>query len=147
MNCVAIRREVHSPFRRAFTLIELLLVLVIIAVLAAIVVPKMAGRTEDAKKKATTGSIAGIKTALETFEIDNGRFPSSEEGLRALVDPPAGMTNWHGPYVDRQHIAGDAWGNPFVYKYPGTQNPNEFDLSSLGPDGRESADDITNWQQ
>ena len=72
-----------GKFHKAFTLIELLLVLVIIAVLAAIVVPKMAGRTEDAKIKATKGSIAGIKTALDTFEVDNGRYPSSEEGLRA----------------------------------------------------------------
>jgi general secretion pathway protein G len=133
-------------FQKAFTLIELLLVLVIIAVLAAIVVPKMAGRTEDAKIKATKGSIAGIKTALETFEVDNGRFPSNEEGLGALLNAPAGMDNWHGPYVDKQQIQADAWGNAFQYKYPGQQNANGFDLSSMGPDGRESNDDITNWQ-
>jgi general secretion pathway protein G len=131
---------------KAFTLIELLLVLVIIAVLAAVVVPKMVGRTEDAKIKATKGSIAGIKTALETFEVDNGRFPTTEEGLQALVNAPAGMNEWHGPYVDKQHIAADAWGNPFQYRYPGPQNPSGFDLSSFGPDGRESQDDITNWQ-
>ena len=135
-----------GKFHKAFTLIELLLVLVIIAVLAAIVVPKMAGRTEDAKIKATKGSIAGIKTALDTFEVDNGRYPSSEEGLGALLNAPAGMTNWHGPYVDKQQIQADAWGNPFQYRYPGQQNANSFDLSSTGPDGRESNDDITNWQ-
>ena len=141
MNRVRGVRALH----RAFTLIELLLVLVIIAVLAAVVVPKMVGRTEDAKIKATKGSIAGIKTALETFEVDNGRFPSTEEGLQALVNPPPGMPNWHGPYVDKQNIAADAWGNPFQYRYPGQQNANGFDLSSTGPDGRESNDDITNW--
>ena len=142
MNRVRGVRALH----RAFTLIELLLVLVIIAVLAAVVVPKMVGRTEDAKIKATKGSIAGIKTALETFEVDNGRFPSTEEGLQALVNAPPGMPNWHGPYVDKQNIAADAWGNPFQYRYPGQQNANGFDLSSTGPDGRESNDDITNWQ-
>ena len=141
MNRVRSVRALH----RAFTLIELLLVLVIIAVLAAVVVPKMVGRTEDAKIKATKGSIAGIKTALETFEVDNGRFPSTEEGLQALVNAPPGMPNWHGPYVDKQNIAADAWGNPFQYRYPGQQNANGFDLSSTGPDGRESNDDITNW--
>ena len=87
------RRRVFAA--RAFTLIELLLVLVIIAVLAAVVVPKMVGRTEDAKIKATVGSIGGIKTALETFEVDNGRFPTSKEGLMALVNAPGGLTNWH----------------------------------------------------
>lgn len=147
MNRTTIHPVRWAAARRAFTLIELLLVLVIIAVLAAVVVPKLAGRTEDAKVKATKGSIAGIKTALETFEVDNGRFPSSEEGLRALVDPPSNMPNWHGPYVDRSHIAADPWGHEYVYRYPGTQNQNGFDLFSMGPDGRESNDDITNWQQ
>jgi general secretion pathway protein G len=127
-------------------LIELLLVLVIIAVLAAVVVPKMVGRTEDAKIKATKGSIAGIKTALDTIEVDNGRYATTEEGLQALVNAPPGMNDWHGPYVDKQQIAADAWGHPFEYRYPGQQNANGFDLSSVGPDGRESNDDITNWQ-
>ena len=139
---VARRRSIA---RRGFTLIELLLVLVIIAVLAAVVVPKLVGRTEDAKIKATIGSIAGIKTALEAFEVDNGRFPSSEEGLMALVNPPGGLTNWHGPYVDKTHVQADAWGHEFVYRYPGQQNQGGFDLLSMGPDGREgSPDDISN---
>jgi len=142
MRTLNVRRASLAGARRAFTLIELLLVLVIIAVLAAVVVPKLVGRTEDAKIKATKGSISGIKTALEVFETDNGRFPSTSEGLAALVVPPSGLTNWHGPYVDKTHIQADAWGNPFVYRYPGTQNPNGFDLSSMGPDGRESQDDI-----
>src|SRR2546423_7940571 len=140
MNHVQVYSKRWAAKRSAFTLIELLLVLVIIAVLAAVVVPKLAGRTEDAKIKATRGSIDGIKTALGIFEVDNGRYPSSEEGLRALVDPPGGATNWHGPYVERSQIANDAWGHEFVYRYPGTQNPSGFDLFSMGPDGRESND-------
>jgi general secretion pathway protein G len=143
MNTLRVRRASLSGARSAFTLIELLLVLVIIAVLAAVVVPKMVGRTEDAKKKATQGSLSGIKTALEAFEVDNGRFPSTSEGLMALVNAPSGLTNWHGPYVDKTHIQADAWGNPYVYRFPGTQNPGGFDLLSTGPDGHESGDDIT----
>src|SRR3954463_11031667 len=104
-----IRRR--NPVRRAFTLIELLLVLVIISLLAAVVVPKLVGRTEDAKIKSTRGSINGIKTALGVFEVDTGRFPTTEEGLRALVEPPGNLQNWKGPYVDAQNIAADAWGN------------------------------------
>ncbi len=137
-------RRSFSRTRSAFTLIELLLVLVIIAVLAAVVVPKLVGRSEDAKKKATVASIAGIKSALDTFEVDNGRYPTSSEGLMALVEQPAGLPNWHGPYVERQQIEKDAWEHPFVYKFPGTRNANGFDVSSLGPDGQESQDDIGN---
>jgi general secretion pathway protein G len=137
----------RSHLRRAFTLIELLLVLVILGVLAAVVVPKLTGRTEDAKIKAARSSIAGIKAALDVFEVDNGRFPSSDEGLRVLVDRPNDLDNWHGPYVDRQQIAGDPWGNVFQYRFPGQHNPDGYDLYSFGPDGREGNDDITNWVQ
>jgi general secretion pathway protein G len=143
MNALYLPKRTKTG-RRAFTLIELLLVLVIIAVLAAVVVPKLVGRSEDAKKKATVASIAGIKLALDAFEVDNSRYPTTAEGLMALVDQPAGLTNWHGPYVERQQIEKDAWDHPFVYRYPGTRNPNGFDVSSMGPDGQESADDIGN---
>ena len=141
---VNVRRR--SAVRRAFTLIELLLVLVIIAVLAAVVVPKMANRTGDAQIKATKGSIAGIKTALEMFEVDNGRFPTTDEGLKALVDAPAGLQNWHGPYVDRANIAADPWGHEYIYRSPGSASGTGFDVFSMGPDGREGNDDITSWQ-
>jgi general secretion pathway protein G len=149
MNMMRLRNpsRSRSAVRRAFTLIELLLVLVILGVLAAVVVPKLTGRTEDAKIKAARSSIAGIKAALDIFEVDNGRYPSSDEGLKVLVDRPADLDNWHGPYVDRQQIAADPWGNGFVYRYPGQHNPDGYDLYSMGPDGREGTDDITNWTQ
>lgn len=127
----------------AFTLIELLLVLVILGVLAAIVVPKLAGRSEDAKLKAAKAEISILSGALDTFEIDNGRYPSTDEGLRALVEQPANVENWRA-YL-KGGIPVDQWKHPYVYVYPGTNNTDSFDLYSLGPDGREGGDDITNW--
>lgn len=130
--------------RGAFTLIELLLVLVILAVLAAVVVPKFTGRSEEAKIKAAQTQIANFKVSLGMFEVDNGRYPTSEEGLQALVVPPANATNPHN-YLEGQ-LPVDPWNNPYQYRYPGTHNPQGYDLFSFGPDGRESNDDITNWQ-
>lgn len=132
--------------RNAFTLIELLLVLVILTVLAALVAPRFAGRSEQARITAAKTDISRLETALATFEIDNGRYPTSDEGLAALVTAPSSLANWHGPYIERG-LPKDPWGNPYVYRCPGVHNPNGFDLYSYGPDGREGNDDITNWTQ
>jgi len=130
--------------RRAFTLIELLLVLVILAILAAVVVPKLTGRSEDAKKAAAKADIATIDGQLETFEIDAGRYPTNDEGLGALVNAPGNVKSWKGPYVKR--LPNDPWGNPYQYRYPGQYNKNGFDLFSMGPDQHEGGgDDIDNW--
>jgi general secretion pathway protein G len=130
---------------RGFTLIELLLVLVILGVLAVVVVPRFTGRSEQARVTAARTDIANLEVALDTFEVDNGRYPSSEEGLGALVQQPSGLENWSGPYI-RRGIPNDPWGNPYIYRYPGQQNRNSYDLYSMGPDGQEGgADDITNW--
>jgi general secretion pathway protein G len=147
---------VESPRRRgranrtfrdaAFTLIELLLVLVILAVLAAVVVPKFANRGQQARDAAAKTDISSLETAIDAFEVDCGRFPSSEEGLSALVTAPSGVQNWRGPYIKRD-IPKDPWGAPYVYKFPGTHNVNGYDLYSTGPDGREGNDDIANWTQ
>ena len=138
-------RSVRSR-RNAFTLIELLLVLVILAVLAAVVVPKFTNRSEQARITAAKTDISSIETALDAFEVDNGRYPSTDERLDALVSAPANLTNWHGPYIKRG-VPTDPWGNAYVYRYPGANNPNGFDLFSMGPDGREGNDDVTNWTQ
>ncbi|MCM8757300.1 MAG: type II secretion system major pseudopilin GspG [Candidatus Omnitrophica bacterium] len=131
--------------KAGFTLVELLLVLVILATLAAIVVPKFTRRSEQARITAARTDIANLEVALDTFEIDVGRFPTTEEGLQALVEAPADTPNWKGPYIKRG-VPKDPWGNPYQYKCPGDHNPNGYDLFSFGPDGREGGnDDIDNW--
>jgi general secretion pathway protein G len=129
-----------------FTLIELLLVLVILGVLAAIVVPKFSGRTEQAKKTAAVSQIATFGTALDAYEVDMGSYPQGKSGLSALVQQPRDASGWRGPYLQKE-IPLDPWGNPYVYECPGKNNPTGYDLSSIGPDGRAGTDDdITSWQ-
>lgn len=135
-----------SGSRNAFTLIELLLVLVILTVLAALVVPQFTGRAKQAKEVAAKTDISNLENQLHIFELDNGQYPTSEQGLQALVQQPSGLKDWHGPYLNK--IPVDPWGNPYVYKAPGQHNTNSFDLSSSGADGRDGTDDdVTNWQQ
>lgn len=123
----------------AFTLIELLLVLVILAILAAVVVPKFTGRTEQARQGAAKADISSMKTALEAFETDNGRYPTGEEGLTALVEKPSGdLPGWKHSYLDK--VPPDPWGHPYIYRCPGT-NGKDFDLLSCGPDGHEGGGD------
>jgi len=141
---VRIDRRHRLGASSAFSLIELLLVLVIIAVLAGLVVPKFAGRSEQARITAAKADIARIEMALDAFEIDNGRYPGGDEGLQALVVEPANAETWHGPYL-KQSDPKDPWGNRYLYVYPGQRNINGFDLYCYGPDGTESNDDITNW--
>ncbi|HEY3320915.1 MAG TPA: type II secretion system major pseudopilin GspG [Planctomycetota bacterium] len=130
---------------RAFTLVELLLVLVILAVLAAVVVPKFTKRSEQARIAAATTDIANLGTSLDTFEVDTGRYPTSDEGLRALMEPPGNAKDWKGPYLKRM-VLNDPWGNAYVYRCPGSHNASSYDLYSFGPDGQEGGgDDIDNW--
>ncbi len=100
-----------SGSRRAFTLIELLLVLVILAVLAVIVVPKFTGRSEQARETAARTDISVLGGALDAYEIDNGKYPTSDEGLRALVEPPPSATNWKTAYI-KGGVPQDPWGRP-----------------------------------
>jgi general secretion pathway protein G len=127
-----------------FTLVEMLLVLVILAVLAAIVIPKFSGRSEQAKVTAAKSQISSIELALDAFEVDNGFYPKGNAGLTALIETPSGAQNWKGPYL-KKGIPLDPWGNAYVYTYPGRNNA-DYDLMSMGPDGRAGGDDdITNW--
>jgi general secretion pathway protein G len=129
-----------------FTMVELLLVLVILATLAAIVVPKFTGRSEQARKTAAQAEISGVELALDTFEVDHGFYPSTQQGLKALVEEPDDVKNWH-PYL-KKAVERDPWGNAYLYVCPGKHNEDTYDLSSSGPDGREGTDDdITNWDE
>lgn len=134
--------------RKGFTLIELMLVVVIIAALAAMVVPRLAGRSEEAKVGVAKADIKGnLVMALRLYEVDSGRYPTTEQGLQALLQKPTSPplpTNWKGPYLEQDPV--DPWGRPYVYRYPGTHPPRDYDLYSRGPDGAEGGDDITNWQ-
>ena len=136
---------------RGFTLIELLLVLVILAVLAGLVVPRFARRSEQAKITGAKTDISSLGTALRTFEIDCGRYPSTEETLTALLDPPSGIAKgWNGPYLEKREIPKDPWGIPYIYKCPGQHNPDGYDLYSFGSnmnDDNGGGDDINNWSE
>ena len=126
-----------------FTLIELMLVVVIIGALAAMVVPRLVGRSEDALKAAAKGDIASISSALELFELENGRFPRTSEGLKSLMVKPSWATKWNGPYLRK--TPKDSWGSEYKYVCPGKAG-RDFDLSSMGPDHKEGGgDDIVGW--
>jgi general secretion pathway protein G len=130
--------------KKAFTLIELMLVVIIIGVLAAMVMPRLVGRSEQARVVAAKADIeANISLALDMFEMDNGRFPNTGEGLVALRTNPSSLPKWKGPYLKKEPK--DPWGKPYIYKSPGTHN-SDYDLYSAGPNGVEGdSDDIGNW--
>ena len=133
--------------RRGFTLIELMLVVIIISALVAMVAPRLAGRSEEARRGVAEADIKGnLSLALRLYEVDNGRYPSTEQGLAALMAKPTSPPtpkNWKGPYIEQEPL--DPWKHPYAYAYPGSHPPRDYDLSSTGPDGVPSKDDVMNW--
>jgi len=134
---------------KGFSLIELMIVVIIIAALAAMVVPRLAGRSEQAKVAIAKADVnANISMALKLYELDNGNFPSASQGIAALLTKPSGSpapTNWNGPYLESEPV--DPWGNPYRYKNPGLHNTTGYDLYSAGKDSHEGTeDDIGNWK-
>lgn len=138
------KKRSRNSARGGFTLVELLLVLVILGILAALVLPKFTGRTEQARITAAQTQISTFGTALDAFEVDTGSYPRGGEGLQQLVVQPADVTGWRGPYL-KSDIPLDPWGHAYVYEYPGRVNTAGYDLRSAGPDGQpDTADDIAN---
>jgi len=135
--------------QKGFTLVEIMVVVIIIGILAALVIPQFAGRTEDAKKAAAHTQIDSLfGSALDMYEADNGNYPTTEQGLDALRNQPSSEPapkNWKGPYL-KSDVPNDPWGTPYVYTSPGVHNPSSYDLASNGPDRQEGTDDdINNW--
>ncbi len=116
--------------------------LVILATLAAIVYPKVMGRSEQARVTAAQTQIANFKTALDSFEVDNGYYPKGKSGLNDLVVQPRDAVSWHGPYMES--IPLDPWGSEYIYDCPGKHNPSFYDISSQGTPGANTP--IGNWQ-
>lgn len=134
-----------QPQTKGFTLVEMLLVLVILGLLAAIVYPRVTELGDRARYRAAVVQMGAFKTALESYEIENGNYPKGSRGLYGLAERPAAATNWRR-YLDS--VPQDPWKNDYLYDSPGAHNPDTYDLSSMGKDGRSGTeDDITNWQQ
>jgi general secretion pathway protein G len=137
---------------KGFTLIELMVVIVILSVLAVWVAPKIMGRPDQAKQVKASVDIQGYETALKLYKLDNGSYPTTEQGLEALVTKPdsgKSAKNWRsGGYLDKGKIAKDPWGNDFLYLCPGVHG--DFDITSYGADGEPGGEDydkdINSWE-
>ncbi len=133
---------------RGFSLIELIVVLVILGLLAAVVGPRVYDKLARGKQQIAKIQIKEIEGALQMFSFDVGRYPTSSDGLEALIRNPGNLEAWKGPYLNKSELPKDPWGKPYAYRCPGQHG--DFDLLSFGPDGVEGGEgenaDITSWQ-
>jgi general secretion pathway protein G len=137
--------------QRGFTLIELMVVIVILGILAGLIIPRIMGRPDEARRAKARIQIENLETALKLYRLDNGHYPSTEQGLQALVQQPSvgvDTKNWRqGGYLEKSKVPKDPWGKDFVYISPGTHG--DYDLSSLGADGEPGGEgkdkDINSW--
>lgn len=143
--CTAAKRRKNE---RGVTLIEMLVVVTIIALFAALVAPKILGRADQARITAAKVQIQNFQSALAQYKLDVGTFPSTEMGLKALREKPSGVESWRGPYLPKD-VPMDQWGHEFIYKFPG-EHGDEPDIVSLGADGQPGGTDInadiTSWK-
>jgi general secretion pathway protein G len=136
MYPVSARRVGRS--KPGFTLLELVVVIIVLGLLAAIVAPQILGRVSDARTTSAETQVALFGTALDNYRLDNGAYPTTEQGLAALREKPSRApipTNWRGPYL-RKDVPLDPWGKPYIYRSPGERNVSGYDLLSLGRDGK-----------
>lgn len=141
-------RDGRRRRQAGITLIEMLVVVTIIALFAALVAPRMLRKTDTARATAARAQINSFMTALGTYKLDTGLFPTTEQGLQALRSKPAGLNMWQGPYLP-QDIPVDPWGRPYIYKFPG-EHGDEPDVISYGADGQPGGEginaDIVSWK-
>jgi len=143
------RRRLRARRRgeRGFTLVEILVVITIIGLIMGLVGPRVLNYLTESKAKAAKIQIESFASALDLFFLDAGRYPSSSEGLGALVQRPGSISGWNGPYLKGSVVPADAWGNPYIYRSPGQRGA--YDIVSYGADGQEggtgTAGDITSW--
>jgi len=136
----------HQKMKKGFTIIELMVVITIIGILASLVAPKFMGKLESAKVKTTKAQLEMLSTALDSFNLDTGRYPNDSEGLKVLWIKTKDIRGYDGPYLPKP-VEQDAWGNPYVYKQ--TSDDHGYDIISYGKDGKEGgtdlAEDISLW--
>lgn len=146
MPPILIHRTIHSD--NGFSLIELLVVLVILSLLGSIVGPQVMKHLGRAKTDTAALQISDLSAALDLYLLETGRYPTTEEGLDALLAAPEGVSSWNGPYLRKAHVPSDPWGNPYKYKSPGEHG--DFDLFTYGSDntfgGTKESQDVTSWE-
>lgn len=141
--------NMRNKREHGFTFIELMMVVVIIGILAAVIVPRLVNRSGEAKTSAAKADIEAISLALDLYHLDNGKFPTTSQGLEALNRKPAthpAPPRWKGPYMKKKTSFTDPWGNKYMYVSPGVHS-EDYDIESYGPDGQDGGeDDIESWQ-
>jgi len=132
---------------KGFTLIEIIIVVIIMSLIAALVVPRLFKKVEKSKQQIAKTQIILLENAVKMFKLDTGRYPASEEGMKALLEKPANISNWDGPYLEKG-LPDDPWGRKYIYIYPGKNYT--YEIVSLGADGKEGGEnedkDVNNWE-